>query len=156
DAEARAPSAATHAAVVKATERFVLVTDAVIRGLGIRDTRDASRQLADVADDLAMGASQLQNDAADTRSRGAVRADAATLGLPAGGRAMTRLGSLGRDLGEIVEADLLRVKRARDGNDLVHAELAARDLAARLREPDPSFGARGSAGRAGGESGGGR
>jgi hypothetical protein len=39
---------------------------------------------------------------------------------------------------------------------LVHAELAARDLVARLREPDPSFGARGSMGRAGGESGGGR
>jgi hypothetical protein len=32
----------------------------------------------------------------------------------------------------------------------------ARDLAARLRQPDPAFGSRGSGGRAGGESGGGR
>jgi hypothetical protein len=47
------------------------------------------------------------------------------------------------------------VKRARGETDLVHAELAARDLAARLREPDPSFGARGKVGRGGGESGGG-
>jgi len=48
------------------------------------------------------------------------------------------------------------VKRARGEDDATHAELAARDLAARLREPDPSFGARGTDGRGGGESGGGR
>ena len=69
---------------------------------------------------------------------------------------MKRLGALGRDLGEIVEADLPRVRRARDASDFAHAELAARDLSARLRQPDPSFGAKGSGGRAGGESGGGR
>ncbi len=69
---------------------------------------------------------------------------------------MPRLGALGRDIGEIVDADLARVKCARDAADLMHAELAARDLAARLRQPDPSFGARGNVGRAGGESGGGR
>jgi hypothetical protein len=81
---------------------------------------------------------------------------AATAVLAAGGGSMKRLGGLGRDLGEIVEADLLRVKRARDGADFVHAELSARDLAARLREPDPSFGARGGRlGSAAGESGGG-
>jgi len=68
---------------------------------------------------------------------------------------MLRFGSLGRDLGEIVDADLARVKRGRGEQDFVHAELAARDLAARLREPDPSFGARGRTGRGGGESGGG-
>jgi hypothetical protein len=154
-AEASAPSAGTHAGVVKATERFVLVVDAVIRGLGVHDTRDAAKQLADVADDLAVGASQLQGEDRDARSRGAVRMDAATQVLSGGGRVMKRLGALGRDIGEIVDADLARVKRARDGSDHVHAELAARDLAARLREPDPSFGARGSVGRAGGESGGG-
>jgi hypothetical protein len=156
DAEARSPTAASHTEVVKASERFVLVVDALIRGLGVRDTRDTARQLADVADDLATGAAQMQRDAADARSRGAVRMDAATIVLAGGSRSMNRLGALGRDLGEIVEADLARVKRAREGADLVHAELAARDLAARLREPDPSFGSRGSSGRAGGESGGAR
>jgi hypothetical protein len=156
-AELRAPSGTTHAAAVKATERFVLVVDAVVRGLGVHDSRDAARQLADVADDLALGASQMQNEAdRDARSRGTVRMDAATVVLAGGGRVMKRLGVLGRDLGEIVEADLLRVKRGRDGGDLIHAELAARDLATRLREPDPSFGARGRMGRAGGESGGGQ
>jgi hypothetical protein len=63
---------------------------------------------------------------------------------------------LGKDLGEIVTADLSRVDRSRKGTDLLHAELAARDLAARLHTPDPSFGAQGKSGRAGGESGGGR
>jgi hypothetical protein len=155
-AELRSPAAAAHAVAVKATERFVLVLDAVIRGLGFRDTRESATQLADVADDLALGASQMQGDDGDARSRGGVRMNAAQLVLAGGGRVMLRLGSLGRDLGEIVDADLARVARARVVPDLMHAELAARDLAARLREPDPSFGSRGRAGRAGGESGGGR
>jgi hypothetical protein len=154
-AEARAPSGATHAAAVKATERFVLVVDAIIRGLGFHDSRESAKQLADVADDLALGASRMQGDDGDARLRGAARMDAAALVLAGGGRVMLRLGALGRDLGEIVDADLSRVRRGRDDGDLVHSELAARDLAARLREPDPSFGARGRTGRGGGESGGG-
>jgi hypothetical protein len=148
---------------VHATERWVLVVDAIIRGLGVRDSRESARQLADVADDLALGASQLGQAGvsaggadADARGRSVRRMDAATTVLGGGSRQLKHLGPLGQDLGEIVEADLLRVKRARDGDDATHAELAARDLAARLREPDPSFGARGRVGRAGGESGGGR
>ena len=156
-AEAAAPSTATHTKVVAATERWVLVVDAVIRGLGVRDTRDAAKQLADVADDLAQGAAQMRDtEHGDAKARGAVRMTAATMVLAGGSRQMMHLGMLGRDLGEIVEADLLRVKRGREGEDFTHAELAARDLAARLREPDPSFGSKGSVGRAGGESGGGR
>ena len=155
-AETRAPSSATHSGAVKATERFVLVLDAAIRGLGFHDARESAKQLADVADDLALGASQMQGEDRDARSRGGARMDAANVVLAGGGRVMLRLGSLGRDLGEIVDADLARVKRARGESDLLHAELAARDLAARLREPDPSFGARGRVGRGGGESGGGR
>jgi len=75
---------------------------------------------------------------------------ASTRVLSDGGRVMLRLGALGHDLGEIVEADLLRVKRAVDAADLAHAELAARDLATRLRQPDSSFSSQGGA--AGGES----
>ncbi|MGD0674721.1 MAG: DUF4175 family protein [Polyangiaceae bacterium] len=147
------PTSVVRAAAVKARERFALVVDAVIRGLGIRDTQSIAKELADVADDLALGAAQLQNQAADVRSRGQARSDAASDVLTAGGSVMPRLGELGQDLGEIVAADLLRVKRARDDRDLVHAELAARDLAARLRQPDPSFGSRGSS--RGGVGGGG-
>ncbi|MBV9949506.1 MAG: DUF4175 domain-containing protein, partial [Myxococcales bacterium] len=162
--EGRAPSAETHAGAVKASERYVLVVDAVVRGLGQRDAREAARLLADVADDLALGASQARDPDAEmqdpatagARSRATARMDAATTVLSGGGSVLLRLGPLGRDLGEIIGADLLRVDRARRASDFAHAELAARDLATRLREPDPSFGARGGAGRAGGESGGGR
>jgi hypothetical protein len=154
-AELRAPSAATRAGAVKATERFLLVADAVVRGLGVRDSRDAAKRLADVAEDLASGAAQMQNEDVELRSRGVLRMDAATAVLSGAALMMKRLGVLGRDLGEIVEADLSRVERARDGQDLLHAELAARDLAARLKLPDPSFGSRGVR-RGGGESGGAR
>jgi hypothetical protein len=155
NAEIRAPSAASHASAVKATERFLLVADAVVRGLGIRDSRDSAKRLADVAEDLASGAVEMQNEAADARSRGATRMDAATAVLSGGATMMMRLGALGRDIGEIVQAYLPRVKRARDAQDLPHAELAARDLAARLSVPDPSFGSS-SVRRGGGESGGAR
>jgi hypothetical protein len=156
DAELRAPSAESHANAVKASERLTLVVDAVVRGLGVRDSRDSAKQLADVADDLAAGADGMQNAAADARARSTTRMDVATQVLAAGGRVMMRLGGLGRDLGEIVDAYLPRVRRARDATDFAHAELAARDLSTRLRTPDPSFGSRGSVGRAGGESGGSR
>ncbi len=153
-AQLRAPSEPSRTDVVKATERFVLVIDAILRGLGVRDARASAMQLADVADDLALGTGQMKNDGANVRSRGLPRVDAAMAVLRAGGKVMTRLGELGRDLGEIVDADLSRVARARGDGDLSHAELAARDLAARLRQPDPSFGERGGSRRAGGESGG--
>ena len=49
------------------------------------------------------------------RRAGIQRMDAAVMVLGGGGRAMMRLGALGRDLGEIVEMDLVRVDRAREG-----------------------------------------
>jgi hypothetical protein len=151
--QARSPSTSAHAALVKATERMVLVVDAVIKGMGLKDTRDVAKELAVVADDLSLAATIAQTPA--ERTRGEERMSAATMVLEGGGRSMKRLGSLGRDLGEIVAMDLLRVDRAR--GDLFHAALAAQDLAARLRQPDPSFGSQGGRpSHAGGESGGSR
>ncbi|MBX3226877.1 MAG: DUF4175 family protein [Labilithrix sp.] len=150
----RSPSTTARANVVKATERMVLVIDAAIQGLGLRDTRDAARELAEVADELAAAAALAQKT---ERARNETRMDAATIVLGGGGRAMRLLGALGRDIGEIVDVYLRRVARARAAQDLPHATLAAQDLAARLRQPDPSFGARGGRpSHAGGESGGGR
>jgi hypothetical protein len=156
--ETRALSAATRAALVKATERFALVVDAVVRGLGVRDARDAAKTLSEAAEDLAGGANEAQGGDEAARARAASRMDAAVSVLAAGSGQLARLGSTGEDLGEIVDADLLRVRRARDVRDLVHAELAARDLAERLSRPDPSFGNPSSRGphSGGGESGGAR
>lgn len=153
--QARSPSTAARAKVVKTTERMVLVIDAAIQGLGLRDTRDVARELAEVAEDLAAAAALAHKPA--ERPRSDQRMDAAAVVLEGGGHAMRRLGALGRDIGEIVGMDLARIARARGAEEMAHAALAAQDLAARLRQPDPSFGARGGRpSHAGGESGGGR
>ena len=131
DAEVRAPTPAAHAEVVRATERFVLVVDAMVRGMGMKDAREAARLLADAADDLALGAAQRRGEGEGERegsaararvwerwrrrarglgaggksragSRATVRMDAATLVLTGRrGQSLLRLGALGRDLGEI-------------------------------------------------------
>lgn len=151
----RSPSTTARGNVVKATERMTLLVDSTIQGLGLRDTRDVARELAEVAEELALSSSLAHKPGEKVRAE--QRMEAAVLVLDGGGKAMRHLGALGRDIGEIVEMDLLRVSRARTSDDLVHATLAAQDLAARLRQPDPSFGARGGRpGHAGGESGGGR
>jgi len=149
--EARSPGVASHAELVRATEKLVLVTDAVGRGLAQRDARRVARELGDVADDLTMGLSQMQRSA--EKERGELRVSGSVMVLEGGAKSLHQLGSLGRDIGEIIPNDLGRVARARREADLVHAEIAASDLAARLHDPEPSFGARGSSGgRAGGES----
>ncbi len=154
DAELASPAKVTHDAAIKSTEKIVLVVDAVVQGLDISGTRDTAKDLADVADDLAAALSEAQRPG--ELAHGVARSDAAVLVLGGGSRSLLRFGVNGRDIGEIVDADLKRIERARKGQDLMHAELAARDLAARLHQPDPSFGSQGKSGRAGGESGGGR
>jgi hypothetical protein len=159
--EVRVASPQTHAGLVKASEKIALVCDAIVRGLGERDVRGAAKQLADVADDAAAevggarGAPGVPDPGAGDGDRKRTHVDADVGVLERGGKQMTRLGELGRDIGEIVATDLSRVARARAASDWDHAELAARDLAARLREPDPSFGERsGRSGAGAGESGG--
>jgi hypothetical protein len=152
--EARVASPQTHGALVKASERIALVTDAIVRGLGDRDARASAKQLGDVAEDVVMG--EVLEGRSDERERGKAKVEAGIGVLKGGWQSMKRLGELGRDIGEIVEVYVARIARARTASDWAHAELAARDLVARLREPDPSFGEQGGPQRGGGESGGGR
>jgi hypothetical protein len=150
--ERRGANATTHGKVVKTTETMVLVIDGVVRGLARKDARAASKQLADVADDLAVGLGdqRLNRDLAQAKTR----AEAAVAVLEGGEKQLARLGMLGRDISGAIHAGLLRVGRSKASSDLAHGELAARDLEARLREADPSFGSRGgSGGHAHGESG---
>lgn len=156
--EKKAPSAATRKATTTTVSHLVLVVDAVVRGLAQKDARSVARDLSDSAEDLAGGALKAKNPA-DEREATA-RMDAAALVLQGGAPHLSSLGTLGLDLGEIASAGLLRIARARKEHDLLHAELAARDLALRLRTADPSFGARGGSkqgqggdGQGGGEEG---
>ncbi len=145
--EKRSTTRERHDKLIEETEGVLLAFDAGLRGLGYRDTRSVARRLAEVADEAAAAATAVIGG---DRAGGAARADAAVTVLDGGGKQMLRLGELGLDLGEIVANDLRRIARARQREDWVHAELAARDLAARLRRPEPSFG---GGGRGGVESG---
>lgn len=169
-----APNAATRSSASTAVERFVLVVDAVGQGGAVRDARQVARKLSEIADELTTAERMLESAAPaaspvvaapksgerpveDTRAKAVARAGAAKSLLTGGGRWLSALGVLGRDLGEIVVAYDKRVVRAEGSEDYFHAALAAADLAARLSEPDPSFqsqGGHGGGGFGGGEAGG--
>lgn len=159
DAEAKSPTAAAHEKLLDESERVLLAVDAGVRGLGARDTQAVAKRLADVADEVAsaaLGAEEAGPGAkrdANGKTSFDARMDASVGVLDGGGKHMLKLGELGLDLGEIVAADLRRIARAREAKDMHHAELAARDLAARLRRPNPSFGGGGGGGHGGVESG---
>jgi hypothetical protein len=135
--EKRAVTKASHEANRKAAEDAALAMDAILRRLSSSDAAAVAKRLAEVADDAAEGA--VGAGQSSDPQRGLTRLEAALGVLDGGGAELRRLGALGEDLGEIVSNDLKRVKRARSAGDFVHAELAARDLAARLRNPAPSF-----------------
>jgi hypothetical protein len=146
-----APSGEKYQKLVEETENALLAIDVGVRTLGVRDTRTVAKRLADVADEAAEAAAAARSRA-ETKVPAIARLDASVEVLGGGAVQLLRLGDLGLDLGEIVQNDLRRIARARGAGDLLHAELAARDLAARLREPDPSFS--GGGGKGGVESGG--
>jgi hypothetical protein len=150
-AEKASPVAAQHQKLLDETESALLAFDAGIRMVGDRDTRSVAKRLADVADEAAAAIHEAPTAAVP--AAGIARIDAAIQVLDGGGKQMLKLGDLGLDLGEIVANDLRRVARARQANDLFHAELAARDLAARLRRPNPSFMGGGGKGHGGGRGG---
>ncbi|MDI1481874.1 DUF4175 family protein [Polyangium sp. y55x31] len=144
--EQKQPSATTHQKLVEESEEVLLAIDAAARSLGTSDTRRVAKRLAAVADEAAEATAVAAGQRGSDTANGVARLDAAVSVLDGGGKQLLRLGQLGLDLGEIVANGLRRIDRARKANDLFHAELAARDLAARLRNPDPSFAGGGGSG----------
>lgn len=123
---------------VRRTEEVVLAVDVALRGLGRRDAESVAKRLADVAEEVASGAKQARET--ERRDAGVRRVDAAIAALDGGAKRLIVLDVLGRDLGSVAQADLARIRRARAKDDLMHVQLAAEHLAARLRRPNPSFG----------------
>jgi hypothetical protein len=146
----REGSRAGRAKLLTALEDAALAADGALRSLGARDARSVSRRLSRVAEDAADGLQMAQ--ATSERAAGRTRADAALEVIAPSGRALAKLGPLGRDLGNVVAGDLRRIHRSLERDDYKHAELAARDLAARLARPEPSFSGGGGGGT---EAGGG-
>lgn len=125
-----------------APDNVLLAVDVLLDRLVTQDARGVSTRLGDVVEELAVRLKL---------AREGTEQDAAGIGsvlqfAGEGAAALSKLGTLGRDLGSVAEADLGRVRRLVDGGDLRRAELAARHLAARLRRPEPSFGAAGGGG----------
>ncbi|HZO12340.1 MAG TPA: DUF4175 domain-containing protein, partial [Polyangiaceae bacterium] len=148
-----APGQATHDKLVEQTETALLAVDSALGALGVRDSRESALKLSDVALDVA-AAIELSREPAE-RTRATRRFDADLIVLDEGGKNLLRLGELGVDLGEIVENGLRRIRRGWSAGDRHHARLAALDLAARLRTPDPSFRSSGGGqGQGGTEAGG--
>jgi hypothetical protein len=140
----KAGGAAEHAELLETTEDALLAMDAAVRARGEADTKVVAKRLAEVADEAA--AATAASNHAEERASATIRLDAAITVLDGGGKQLLRLGELGLDLGEIVQNGLRRIARARSASDLFHAELAARDLAERLRRPEPSFSGGGGGG----------
>ncbi|HEU4409192.1 MAG TPA: DUF4175 domain-containing protein [Polyangiaceae bacterium] len=132
------------AKLVPALEDASLAVDGALRSLGARDARSVARRLSRVAEDAADGLHAAQAPA--ERAAGRTRAEAALEVIAPSGRALSRLGPLGLDLGRVVAGDLRRIRRALERDDYKHAELSARDLAARLARPEPSFAGGGGGG----------
>jgi hypothetical protein len=143
-AELKTPGKATRAATQEAIEALTMRLDEALHALGSRDAKGIAKLLVDVAEDGAAAAHEAAQG--NQPEEASTRLDVDAKALDGGGASMRRLGALGRDLGEIVQNDLRRVARARAASPPAYAqaELALRDLAARMREPVPSFGGGGN------------
>jgi hypothetical protein len=139
-------------ATTAALETATLALDGGLRSLATRDAQSAAKRLSKVAALAADGFLAARTTEEGPKAR--ARADAALSVIEPSGKAIRRLGTLGGDLGSIVANDLERIQRSLSRQDLFHAELVARDLAARLAKPSPSF-VGGTSGRGGGAEGGG-
>lgn len=142
----RAPRAGE--SIERRTEEVLLAVEVALAGLATRDATTVAKRLSGVAEEAVGGAKQARET--EQRKIGLARLDSAISALEVGASNLSELGPLGNDLGSVTRADLGRIKRARKQQDLFHAELAAKHLAARLARPNPSFG---SARRGGVESG---
>jgi hypothetical protein len=131
-------------------EEVALAVDGAVRALGARDAQAVAKRLGDAAEEAADGFAEAQNP--ERSKRGSERATVALGVLDVGAENLLALDGLGADLGAVTRGELRRIRRAVAEKSFLHAELAARHLAARLRRPTPSFAAAGG-GVEGGEHG---
>lgn len=129
---------AARAEVVAATEALVLSLDAGLRQLAWTDARAVARRMGQQV----QGAS----DAIQGTVPPSLGDDLARLASAAS--TLRVLGPLGRDLGDLTEGELVRV-RALLADDPSGAKFLLAALSRRLARPDPSFGARGAGGKGG-------
>ena len=138
----------TGAALTERAEDVVLAVDTAIRSLGTADAQSVAKRLGDAAEEAADGFLLAQNP--ERVPSGNARATLALGVLDVGAEHLVTLEGLGADLGSVTRGELRRIRRATAHKSYLHAELAARHLAARLRRPTPSFAAAGGGVEGGG------
>ncbi len=119
--------------IVAATEDLVLDLDGALRQLAWSDAKTVARRLGQ----------QVQTASDSIQAAAPVELGDNLARLESAARTLRALGPLGRDLGDLVEGDLARVKPL-VAPEPSSAKLLLAALARRLARPDPSFGARGS------------
>ena len=126
------------AEVVAATEGIVLGLDGALRGVAWGDARAVARRIGQQV--------QVAGDAITASVPVTLGDDLARLASAAS--TLRVLGPLGRDLGDLTEGELARV-RGILASDAAGTKVLLGALARRLARPDPSFGARGASGKGG-------
>jgi hypothetical protein len=129
-------------------EDVVLAVDSALRSLATRDAQSVAKRLGDAAEEAADGFAKARDSS--QQSTGLKRARVALEVLDVGVGNLLAFDVLGADLGSVARGELRRIRRAEAASSLLHAELAARHLAARLKRPTPSFGSAGGSGGGGG------
>ncbi|HEY3496458.1 MAG TPA: DUF4175 domain-containing protein [Polyangiaceae bacterium] len=137
--------------LVEGVEDALLAVHSALRALGVRDAQSVAKRLGDAADEAADGYAKAR--VTENRRAGIERAHGALRVLDVGAENLAVLDVLGADLGSVTQGELRRIRRAEQAGSLLHAELAARHLAARLHRPTPSFGSAGGGGAGGVEAG---
>lgn len=143
-AYAKKPDKASFDELVKTHEQVVLAIDAAIQRVGVEDAMKVAKKLADVADEAALASRAAQTEA--EHQRGIHRLEAASEVLGLGGAELAKIGSMGADLGDITIGGVGRIGRESKASNYRGSELAAKDLADRLRNPIASIGGGGKVG----------
>jgi hypothetical protein len=122
---------------LRTLEVVVLSLDAALQALAERDAIAVSRKLSEVAEEAASGAEQARTT--EREELGIARSRAALSALEEGAQQLSHLGDLGADVGAACLGDIARLSRALEERNMLHAELIARHIAARLHRADASF-----------------
>jgi hypothetical protein len=132
--------------IIQSTRRFpseallgetLLAVDALVEASSLRDAEQVARQLARIAEEIEGFAKELGRT--EKKELALRNLPLARDRLRLGAEKLMRLGSLGKDLGNIAMAGATRILRASQQGDYKAVERAASFLAERLNRPVPSF-----------------
>lgn len=108
------PTQEAHTELRETTGSAILAIDGALRSFGAVDAKAIAKRLADVAQAAATGAELVRKGEPE---RGKAKWQASTMALRAGGGSLSRLETLGKDLGEVVDIGVRRMDRAANAGD---------------------------------------